>query len=58
MATSGPRSARRQRGSIEQLPSGALRVAVYAGIDSISGRRRTCERSWLPVRPPQPRRSG
>lgn len=39
MATSDPRSPRRQRGSVEQLPSGALRVAVYAGIDSVSGRR-------------------
>lgn len=39
MATSSPRSSKRQRGSIEQLPSGALRVAVYTGIDSVSGRR-------------------
>ena len=38
MVTSNPRS-QRQRGSVEQLPSGALRVAVYAGIDSVSGRR-------------------
>ncbi len=39
MATSSSRSTRRQRGSVEKLPSGALRVAVYAGIDSVSGRR-------------------
>jgi integrase len=30
---------RRQRGQIEKLPSGALRVKVYAGIDPISKRR-------------------
>ena len=29
----------RARGSIERLPSGALRVSVYAGIDPVSGRR-------------------
>ncbi len=28
----------RQRGSIEELPSGALRVAVYAGRDPLTGR--------------------
>jgi integrase len=31
---------RRPRGSIETLPSGALRVRVYAGVDPLSGRRR------------------
>lgn len=30
---------RRTRGSIEELPSGALRVCVYAGVDPVSGRR-------------------
>ncbi|ODU04289.1 MAG: integrase [Pseudonocardia sp. SCN 72-86] len=38
----GRRSAARQeraKGNIETLPSGALRVSVYAGIDSVSGRR-------------------
>jgi integrase len=30
---------RRTRGSIESLPSGALRVAVYAGVDPLTGRR-------------------
>src|SRR3954453_16483499 len=30
---------RRARGSIESLPSGALRVAVYAGVDPLTGRR-------------------
>ncbi|MFC5209242.1 hypothetical protein ACFPM0_22120 [Pseudonocardia sulfidoxydans] len=29
----------RAKGNIESLPSGALRVSVYAGIDSVSGRR-------------------
>jgi integrase len=39
MAVPSVRRARRQRGSIEELPSGALRVPVYAGIDSLAGRR-------------------
>jgi integrase len=30
---------RRQRGEIETLPSGSLRVKVYAGNDPLSGRR-------------------
>ncbi|MGH3874994.1 MAG: hypothetical protein ACRDSR_26430 [Pseudonocardiaceae bacterium] len=30
---------RRERGSIDELPSGALRVRVYAGIDPVSKRR-------------------
>lgn len=33
------RRRKRQRGSIEVLPSGALRVSVYAGIDPVTGRR-------------------
>ena len=28
-----------QRGEIEQLPSGSLRVRVYAGINPISGKK-------------------
>ena len=36
-ATSSRR--KRTRGSIETLPSGALRVAVYAGTDPLTGRR-------------------
>ncbi|HEX3649551.1 MAG TPA: site-specific integrase, partial [Pseudonocardiaceae bacterium] len=36
-ARKGPKS--RQRGQIEELPSKALRVKVYAGIDPLSGRR-------------------
>lgn len=32
-------SLRRPRGEIETLPSGSLRVRVYAGVDPISGRR-------------------
>lgn len=38
MPGSGRRS-RRQRGSVEQLPSGALRVAVYTGFDPVTGKR-------------------
>jgi integrase len=34
-----PYAARRQRGSIEELPSGGLRISVYAGIDPLTGRR-------------------
>ncbi|MEU7978822.1 LacI family DNA-binding transcriptional regulator [Micromonospora sp. NPDC049081] len=34
------RRGRRARGEIEQLPSGSLRVRVYAGIDPVSKRRR------------------
>jgi integrase len=30
---------KRPRGSVQQLPSGALRVSVYAGYDPVSGRR-------------------
>jgi integrase len=33
------RSSKRQRGSIETLPSGSLRVKMYAGYDPVSGRR-------------------
>jgi hypothetical protein len=29
-------AAKRQRGEIEQLPSGSLRVTVYAGIDPVA----------------------
>ncbi|MFD1233271.1 tyrosine-type recombinase/integrase [Pseudonocardia benzenivorans] len=32
-------SKRRKRGEIERLPSGSLRVRVYAGIDALSGKR-------------------
>jgi integrase len=35
----GPRRRKRARGRIEQLPSGSLRVTVYAGIDPVSKRR-------------------
>jgi len=31
----------RARGTIEELPAGSLRAKVYAGIDSVSKRRRT-----------------
>jgi integrase len=39
MAEGSAAGRRRAEGSIETLPSGALRVKVYAGIDSLSGRR-------------------
>ncbi|MEU8025762.1 MULTISPECIES: LacI family DNA-binding transcriptional regulator [Micromonospora] len=39
----GPR--RRARGEIEELPSGSLRVRVYAGIDPVSKRRRYLTRT-------------
>ena len=39
MAAPSVRRSRRQRGSIEELPSGALRVSVYAGIDPLTGGR-------------------
>ncbi|MDG4756407.1 tyrosine-type recombinase/integrase [Micromonospora sp. WMMD710] len=38
MAASNGRN-KRQRGEIETLPSGSLRVKVYAGVDPISGKR-------------------
>jgi integrase len=38
MATASSRR-RRQRGTIDKLPSGALRVRVYAGIDAVTKRR-------------------
>ena len=33
------RRSRRQRGSVQELPSGGLRVSVYAGIDPLTGQR-------------------
>ncbi|WP_219416253.1 hypothetical protein [Pseudonocardia nigra] len=39
MAPSGSTRRSRNRGEIETLPSGSLRVRVYAGIDPISGKR-------------------
>lgn len=39
MAAPSVRRTRRQRGSIEELPSGGLRVSVYAGSDPLTGRR-------------------
>ena len=39
MAGSGPRRRTRARERIEELPSGALRVSVYAGIDAVSKKR-------------------
>ena len=39
MSTSSARRNRRQRGSIQELPSGALRLSVYAVTDPLTGRR-------------------
>ncbi|MBV8993506.1 MAG: tyrosine-type recombinase/integrase [Pseudonocardiales bacterium] len=39
MAAPSARRNRRQRGSVQELPSGALRVSVYAGIDPLTGGR-------------------
>lgn len=39
MPAASARRTGRQRGSVEELPSGALRVAVYAGRDPLTGRR-------------------
>ncbi|HEX6402428.1 MAG TPA: tyrosine-type recombinase/integrase [Pseudonocardiaceae bacterium] len=39
MSTPSARRNRRQRGGIEELPSGGLRVYVYAGTDPLTGRR-------------------
>ena len=36
---SGSRGRSRTRGGVEKLPSGSLRVSVYAGIDSVSNKR-------------------
>jgi integrase len=33
------RRQKRSRGSVEELPSGSLRVSVYAGIDPVTKRR-------------------
>ena len=41
---------RRRRGSIDPLPSGALRVRVYAGMDPLTGRGTTWSRSSRPAR--------
>ncbi|TQM80661.1 site-specific recombinase XerD [Saccharothrix saharensis] len=39
MTASKTRSERRKRGQIETLPSGSLRVSVYAGVDQLTGQR-------------------
>jgi integrase len=39
VAAGSTKRRRRQRGSIDELPSGALRVRVYSGLDPISKRR-------------------
>ena len=39
MAGAGVRRRKRSRGSVQELPSGSLRVSVYAGIDPVSHRR-------------------
>ena len=39
MTGSSGKPQKRQRGEIETLPSGSLRVRVYAGVDALSGKR-------------------
>jgi len=39
MTGSSGKPRKRERGEIEKLPSGSLRVRVYAGIDALSGKR-------------------
>jgi hypothetical protein len=34
---------RRQRGTIDQMPSGSFRVRVYAGVDPLTHRRHTLQ---------------
>ncbi len=41
----------RSRGTIDELPSGALRVRIYAGNDPVTGRRR----DLVEVVPPGPK---
>jgi integrase len=50
MAAPSVRRTRRQRGSIEEPPSGALRVSVYAGTDPLTGRRHYLKES-IPAGP-------
>ena len=53
MAAGSTKRRTRQRGGIDELPSGALRVRVYAGMDPISKRRMYLSE----VVPPGPRAS-
>lgn len=50
MARSRP-GRQRSRGTIDELPSGALRVRVYAGTDPVTGRRR----DLVELIPPDPK---
>jgi integrase len=50
MARASGRTRRRSRGAIDLLPSGALRVRVYAGTDPVTGRRH----DLIEVIPPGP----
>ena len=50
-----PARAERSRGSIETLPSGALRVKVYAGIDPVTKRRHYLTETCLLYTSPSPR---
>jgi hypothetical protein len=40
MTGSSGKAKTRRRGEIETLPSGSLRVRVYAGVDALSSRRK------------------
>jgi integrase len=50
MAKARTARSRRQRGSIDELPSGALRVRVYAGVDPVTKRRH----DLVEIIPPDP----
>ncbi|MFG1820700.1 hypothetical protein ACGFIF_43575 [Kribbella sp. NPDC049174] len=47
-----PKRRQRARGSVEELPSGALRVVVYAGIDPVTKRRHYL-RETIPANTPK-----
>ena len=55
VATGPTRRRKRQRGGIDELPSGALRVRVYAGMDPIS-KRRLYLSEIVPAGPPRRQR--
>ncbi len=51
---SASRGRSRTRGEIEQLPSGALRIRVYAGIDPVSKKKHYLGRDRRQPEPDKP----
>jgi integrase len=49
-----PPSKRRQRGYIEQLPSGSWRAVVYAGVEQLAGKERRIRKTARDKRLPRP----